>query len=38
MSKNIVGASIDDQGYPFTFTMVAGVTLAASAVIYLTIE
>jgi sugar phosphate permease len=37
VSTTIVGALIDGYGYGFTFTSVAGVTLAASAVIYLTL-
>jgi len=38
VSTTIVGALIDGYGYGFTFTSVAAVTLAASAVIYLTLD
>ena len=38
VSKNIVGTLIDGYGYPFTFTMVAEISLAASTRIYLTLE
>ncbi len=37
VSTTMVGALIDGYGYGFTFMSVAGVTLAASAVIYLTL-
>ena len=37
-STSLVGALIDLYGYGFTFASVAGVTLAASAVIYLTLD
>ena len=37
VSTSLVGALIDGYGYGFTFMSVAGVTLAASAVIYLTL-
>ncbi len=38
VSTTLVGALIDGYGYGFTFASVAGVTIAASAAIYLTIE
>ena len=38
VSTTIVGALIDGYGYGFTFASVAGVTLAASAVIYITLR
>jgi len=38
VSKNIVGALIDGYGYPFTFTMAAGTSFAASTMIYLTLD
>jgi sugar phosphate permease len=38
VSTTIVGALIDGYGYGFTFASVAGVTLAASALIYMTID
>jgi len=37
-STSLVGALIDLYGYGFTFASVAGVTMAASAVIYLTLD
>jgi predicted MFS family arabinose efflux permease len=38
VSTTLVGAFIDSYGYGFTFTSIAGATLAASAAIYLTIR
>lgn len=38
VSTSLVGALIDSHGYVFTFASVAGATLAATAVIYLTLE
>jgi len=38
VSTSLVGALIDGYGYALAFTTVAGVTLAASAVIYLTLD
>ncbi len=38
VSTSLVGALIDSHGYGFTFASVAGATLAATAVIYLTLE
>ena len=38
VSTTLVGAFIDSHGYGSTFTSIAGATLAASAVIYLTIR
>lgn len=38
VSSSLVGALIDSHGYGFTFTSIAGAALAATAVIYLTLE
>ena len=38
ISTTLVGALIDSYGYGFTFTSIAGATLAATAAIYLTLK
>ncbi|MCK4703264.1 hypothetical protein KAT55_07895, partial [Candidatus Bathyarchaeota archaeon] len=38
VSTFIVGALIDSYGYGFTFASIAGATIAATAVIYMTLE
>lgn len=38
VSSSLVGALIDSHGYGFTFTSVAGATLAATALIFLTLK